>query len=62
MKFSELQDKSKQDLQKQIVQNKGKVRQMRFDIASGKQKNSDQLGKAKKDIARLLTKLRQDKE
>ena len=62
MEFAELKNKSKQDLEKQLVQNRGKVRQTRFDIASGKQKTSDQLGKAKKDIARILTKMKQDKQ
>ncbi|MDP6704451.1 MAG: 50S ribosomal protein L29 [archaeon] len=62
MKFTELNNKSKQDLSKQLQQNREKVRQMRFDIASGKQKNSDQLGKAKRDIARILTKMKQDQQ
>ena len=59
MKFSELQNKSKQELEKLVIVNKTKLRQTKFGLNSGKNKNADNVGAIRKDIARILTKLNQ---
>ncbi len=55
MKTTELQQKSKSELQKILSDNRGKLRQLRFDLAAGKVKNVREVRKIKKDIARILT-------
>ncbi len=59
MKFSTLQDKTTNEIEKLVAQNKTKLRQMKFDVSSGKNKSADDVVKTKKDIARMLTKLNQ---
>jgi len=58
MKTTELQQKSKSELQKILSDNREKLRQLRFDLAAGKVKNVREVRKIKKDIARILTLLR----
>ncbi len=55
MKIKELRQKSKDDLNKILQDNREKVRQIRFDMSSGKVKNVREINKIKKDIARILT-------
>jgi len=55
MKTTELQQKSKSELQKILSDNREKLRQLRFDLAAGKVKNVREVRKIKKDIARILT-------
>jgi len=55
MKIKELRQKSKDDLNKILQDNKEKMRQIRFDLSSGKVKNVREINKIKKDIARILT-------
>ena len=55
MKTTELQQKSKSELQKILSDNREKLRQLRFDLAAGKVKNVREVRKVKKDIARILT-------
>ncbi|PIR72868.1 MAG: 50S ribosomal protein L29 [Candidatus Nealsonbacteria bacterium CG10_big_fil_rev_8_21_14_0_10_36_23] len=59
MKFSELRQRPKPELQKLLAENREKLRQLRFDLASGKVKNVREIRKIKKDIARILTLLKQ---
>ncbi|PIP25098.1 MAG: 50S ribosomal protein L29 [Candidatus Nealsonbacteria bacterium CG23_combo_of_CG06-09_8_20_14_all_36_12] len=59
MKFSELHQRPKPELQKLLAENREKLRQLRFDLASGKVKNVREIRKIKKDIARILTLLKQ---
>jgi len=61
MKLSELKQKSRKELQKLLQNNQDKLRQLRFDLASGKVKNVREIRQIKKDIARILTKLCQKK-
>jgi len=62
MKLSELKQKSRKELQKLLQNNQDKLRQLRFDLASGKVKNVREIRQIKKDIARILTKLCQKKD
>jgi len=55
MKIQELQQKPKDELQKLLRDNREKLRQLSFDLASGKVKNVREIRELKKDIARILT-------
>lgn len=59
MKITELKLKSKSELQKVLQDNREKLRQIRFNLASGKVKNIREIREIKKDIARILTLLNQ---
>ncbi len=58
MKPKELRQKSKIELQKLLQENRERLRVLRFDLAAGKIKNVREIRKVKKDIARILTVLR----
>lgn len=58
MKTNEIRQKSKPELQKLLQSSKEKLRQLRFDLSSGKVKNTREIQQIKKDIARILTRLR----
>ena len=60
MKTRELREKSKMELQKLLIENREKLRQLKFDLASGKVKNVRVIRGLKKDIARILTCLEED--
>ena len=60
MKSSELRQKSKSELQKLLQDNREKLRQLRFDLSSGKVKNVREIRMIKKDIARILTMLNEE--
>lgn len=47
------------ELKQQVVDLKKKLAEMRFDKATGKLIDSSSIGKAKKDLARVLTKINQ---
>ncbi len=55
MKISELRQKSTGELKKTLQVNREKLRQLNFDLASGKVKNVREVRKVKKEIARILT-------
>ncbi|MCK4781980.1 50S ribosomal protein L29 [Candidatus Parcubacteria bacterium] len=55
MKITELKQKSQKELQKLLMDNQEELRQMRFDLASGKIKNVREIRQVRKDIARILT-------
>lgn len=59
MKTKELRQKSKDDLKKNLSEDREKLRQLRFDLASGKLKNVREAGNLKKKIARILTILKE---
>ena len=59
MKSTELRQKSKSELQKLLQDLQEKLRQLRFDLVSGKVKNVREIREIKKDIARILTLLKQ---
>jgi len=55
MKITEIRQKTKSELQKLLQDLQKKLRQLRFDLASGKIKNVKEIRQIKKDIARILT-------
>lgn len=61
MEVAELRQKSKPELQKLLIDNREKLRQLRFDLDSGKVKNVREIRKIKKEIARILTLLQETK-
>jgi large subunit ribosomal protein L29 len=61
MKIQELRQKSKEELQKLLVNHRETLRNLQFDLASGKVKNVRQIREFKKDIAKILTILNQSK-
>lgn len=58
MKITELRQKTKSELQKLLQDLQEKLRQLRFNLASGKIKNVREIREIKKDIARVLTLLK----
>ena len=62
MEMSELRQKSKDDLQKSLAEEREKLRQLRFDLAAGKVKNIRLIREVKKIIARILTLLNTQKK
>jgi large subunit ribosomal protein L29 len=59
MKIAELRQKTKGELEKILADNRERLRQLRFDLAAGKVKNVREIHLLKKDIARVLTLLKQ---
>jgi large subunit ribosomal protein L29 len=55
MKTEELKQKSRKELQKLLQESQEKLRQFRFNLASGKVKNVREIRQTKKDIARIMT-------
>lgn len=55
MEISELRQKTKEELQKSLVDSRERLRNLKFDLASGKVKNVREIRNIKKDIARILT-------
>lgn len=62
MKAVELTQKSKEELQKMLQEQKEKLRQLKFDLAAGKVKNIREIRMIRKDIARILTKVNKKEE
>lgn len=57
--LTELRQKSKNELQRMLQSLQERSRQLRFDLAAGKIKNVREIRKIKKEIARILTLLKQ---
>ena len=55
MKIQELRQKPKGELHKILQDSREKLRQLRFDLVSGKIKNVREVRKVKKEIARIST-------
>ncbi len=60
MKSSELRKKSRQDLEKILNEKRERAKVLRFDSVLDKVKNVKELEAAKKDIARILTILKEE--
>lgn len=58
MKITELSQKPKNELQALLSEKRERLRQLRFNISSGKVKNVREIRIIKKDIARILTLLK----
>lgn len=59
MKIQELKQKSNKELTKLLIESRERLRNLKFDLASGKVKNVRQIRALKKEIARTLTILRE---
>jgi len=59
MKIEEIRQKSKPELKNLLEDLKEKIRTLRFDLATGKVKNVKEIREIKKDIARILTILKE---
>ncbi len=59
MKASEIRQKSKKELHRLLFEKREKLRELRFNLASGKIKNVREIREIKKDIARILTIMKQ---
>ena len=55
MKSKELRDKTKEELAKMLQEKRENTRTLRFDIATKQVKNTRDIRKDKRDIARILT-------
>ena len=55
MKIKELSQKPKKELETLLSEKRERLRQLRFNISSGKVKNIREIREIKKDIARILT-------
>jgi len=60
MKIVEIRKKSKTELKDMLQDLRNKLRALRFDLASGKIKNVRDVRKTKRDIARVLTILKEE--
>ena len=58
MKISEIRQKPKKELESMLLERREHLRNLRFDLASGKVKNVREIRELKKEIARILTILR----
>ncbi|MEK7627370.1 MAG: 50S ribosomal protein L29 [Patescibacteria group bacterium] len=56
--MAELKQKQDEDLEKMLVENRRKLFDLRINLNEGKVKNTSDIGKSKKDIARILTVLK----
>jgi large subunit ribosomal protein L29 len=55
MKAAELRKKSKEELEKILKEKRERLQKLRFDLSLGKLKNVREIRQTKKDIARILT-------
>lgn len=58
MKFAELNKKTESELKELLINDRDKLREARFNLASGKVKNVREIRSFRKDIARVLTIMR----
>ncbi len=61
MKIKEIRGKNNEELKKLLIEKRENVRKLRFDIASKQVKNMREIRNAKKDVARILTILKETK-
>jgi large subunit ribosomal protein L29 len=55
MTITEIRQKTKKELERMLFERREKLRNLRFDLASGKVKNVREIREIRKDIARILT-------
>ncbi|MBI2055800.1 MAG: 50S ribosomal protein L29 [Candidatus Sungbacteria bacterium] len=60
MKFAELKQKSKDELNATLAEDRTRIDDLRFALSQGKQKNVKEIAGIKKDIARIMTLLKND--
>jgi large subunit ribosomal protein L29 len=61
MKINELKDKNIDELKNMLSEKRERVRKLRFDIAVKQVKNNRELRNEKRDIAKILTLINQDR-
>lgn len=61
MKIQEIRQKSEKELKKLMLSLQDKLRDLRFKTASKQLKNYKEMGQIKKDIARILTVIKEKK-
>ena len=61
MKAAELRKKDKKELQKSVLELRKKLSDLRFKFSSGKLKNVKEINNSKKEVARILTILKEIK-
>ncbi|MGD0576592.1 MAG: 50S ribosomal protein L29 [Candidatus Staskawiczbacteria bacterium] len=61
MKTAELRKKDKKELEKTILELRKKLSDLRFKFSSGKLKNVKEINNSKKEVARILTILKETK-
>lgn len=61
MKASELRKKDKKELEKTVIESRKKLSDLRFKFSSNKLKNTKEISNIKKEIARILTILKEVK-
>ena len=59
MKIRELRRKPTKELQETLINLRDKLRELRFNLAGGKVKNIKEIRQTKRDIARILTLLKE---
>ena len=62
MKIKETAKKSEKELKKMLLEKRERLRNFSFDLAQGKLRDTSQIKKTKRDIARLLTILKKRSE
>jgi large subunit ribosomal protein L29 len=60
MKIKEVRQKTKKELKDNLAALREKLREMRFNLAGGKVKNIREVHQTKKDIAKILTILKEN--
>ena len=61
MKIKELREKNSEELKKLLSEKREHVRKLRFDIAAKQVKNNKELRNTRKDVAKILTLIREAK-
>lgn len=61
MKYTELQSKPQAELNEMLKELQIKLGKLRFELASKSLKDTSQLGKTRRDIARVLTAIKMSK-
>ena len=58
MRYSDLKDKTKEELSHNLIDLRAKILKLNFDLADNKVKDFSQVKKTKRDVARVLTALK----
>ncbi len=59
--FQQIKNKTAEELQKDLIGNREKLRILKFDLAAGKVKNANEIREVKKTIAKIQTLLNNQK-
>jgi len=61
MKIREIRQQTEKEIEENLVSLKEKLRELRFNLVGGKVKNIREMHRVKKDIARILTIIKERK-